>query len=345
MRKFKIWPRSAMERDKLTHINIGMNQNEHILHYKDLQPGDILMSEFEHPDAKEYFEALLIALQYRNHKTEPEKKKFMSGVLVILRGLIITFDRDIYTHAAFWNGEAVVEAGMSGVNANPISHYMDTVTDVYRFTNSGEGLGSEAYPTDPVLQKANWLVDQDLDYSFETAYLYMFLCVTRWNRAQWIEDVQKFLEIHVKAVDPKYIELFFKVYHHKIVQFFEWMADEIIRLIIAFRDDKGLVCSETVAYIFNKAEPVGKYHLEKPLDSSDGQLHKSKQEPTILDCANIKTERLLNDLTESFKQAEFPKTSGKNAENWSQAIDIEYTPHDIARSKNTHLAGRLVLIG
>lgn len=302
------------------------------------------MSAFEHPGTKAYFKALLKALRYRNYKNEDEKKKFLSGILVILRGLIITFDRDIYTHAAFWNGEAVVEAGMSGVKANPIAHYMNTVTDVYRFTKNGDELGSKIFPTDPVLQKAKWLVDQELEYSYETAYLYMFLCVTRWEREQWIKDIQAFLENHIKAVDPKYIELFFKAYRQQILQFFEWMADEIIRLIIAFRDDKGLVCSETVALIFNDAKPTGKYHLEKPLERTNDQSEKVQNKPVLLNQSDSVEEKLLKELTQSFKEAEFPNTTASNSDNWSHKVDIEYTPHDIARSQNTSLAGRLVLI-
>ena len=177
-----------------------------------LNPGDILLCVFEHPSADTYFEALVEVIKYYNYKNEADQKKFLDNALIILRGLIITFDDDIYTHAAFWNGEKVVEAGLSGVKANPIEHYQDTITDIFRFIKDGQELDSEELSVAPLLKNSQNLIDQNLSYSYETAYLYIFLCLTRWKREEWIQEIQNFLKAQIPKNQSHFIELFFEAY-------------------------------------------------------------------------------------------------------------------------------------
>lgn len=312
--------------------------NHQILKKPDLKPGDIFLCVFEHPGAEAYFEALLEAIKYYQYKNDDERRKFLESALVILRGLIITFDEDIYTHAAFWNGEKVVEAGLSGVKANPIEHYQNTITDVFRFIKDGQELGSDELSTAPLLKNSQDLIDQNLSYSYETAYLYILLCITRWKREEWIQEILNFLKAQIPENQSRYIEFFFEAYHDKIVLVFEWMADEMIRQIVKYRNDDGLVCSETVAKIYNEAKPVGKYHIEKPLTSA---LSSSSffEQPSNQDF----DEQILKNLIDSIENLEIRSTGNNASVSWENVIDIEYTPHDLARSKNTFLAGRLDL--
>jgi len=306
----------------------------------DLLAGDILLCVFEHPGAEAYFESLIDIIKYYNYKNDADRKKFLENALIILRGLIITFDDDIYTHAAFWDGKAVVEAGLSGVKANPIDHYKNTITDIYRFTKNGQELNSEEFPCLPLVEKAHWLVDQNLSYSYETAYLYILLCLTRWKREDWIYAMKESLKNRLSANNSAYIELIFSLYHDKIILLFEWMADELIRQIVAFRKDDGLVCSETVAKIYNEAKPEGSYHIEKPLNITTSTSFDSKQ----LKNENV-NEAVFAELSESLDEmpAMYSKSLRTSLTSSENVIDIEYTPHDLARSINTYLVGRLDL--
>ncbi len=306
-----------------------------------LKPGDILLCEFRHPGFDGYAEALITILKFRNAKSEEDQKKFMTAAFTILRGLIITFDQDIYTHAAFWDGKGVVEAGGNGVGRNPIDHYKGTETDVYRFVENGKQvLGTQEYPVEPLLELADEIVNENLNYSYNTAILMIFLCITRWEREAWINAVMNFLKSHLKSVNPNLIDLLFKANHDKLIELFEWMADEMIRRIVAFRNDNGLVCSETVAAIFNQAKPEGKYKLAKPLNSV---AIPHKEEESI----QLSPEDSENEWTEFFNQldrSEFPlKSSSPESSDWRKYADIIYTPHDIARSVNTMKVGKLNL--
>lgn len=308
---------------------------------KELKPGDILLCEFRHPGFDGYAEAFISILKFRNAKSEEDKKKFMTAAFTILRGLIITFDRDIYTHAAFWDGKGVVEAGGNGVRRNPIDHYKGTSTDVYRFVkNQKQVLGSQDYPLEPLLELADEIVNEELDYSYNTAILMIFLCITRWERNSWIDAIMNFLKSHLRSVDPDFIDFLFKANHEKLVEFFEWMADEMIRQIVSFRNDNGLVCSETVAAIFNQAEPKGKYNIEKPL-TSENPDKKALQKTTITNHSDSETE--WKTFFDSLTKSEFPLKSeyDKNSD-WREHADIIYTPHDIARSLNTTKVGKLI---
>lgn len=304
-----------------------------------LKPGDILLCEFRHPGFDGYAEAFISILKFRNAKSEEDQKKFMTAAFTILRGLIITFDQDIYTHAAFWDGKGVVEAGGNGVDRNPIDHYKGTETDVYRFVEKGKQvLGTQEYPVEPLLALADEIVNEDLNYSYNTALLMIFLCITRWEREAWIKDMETFLKNHLKSVNPVLIDLLFKVNHDKLIEFFEWMADEMIRQIVSFRNDNGLVCSETVAAIFNQAEPKGKYKIEKPLTAiqSEAKTQTEFHTPSLADAENN-----WNIFFDYLSEFEFPLSSA--ASDWRKHADIIYTPHDIAQSVNTLKVGELTL--
>ncbi len=309
---------------------------------KDLVPGDILLCSFKHPGKTAYIDAFLTALKYRNYNNDADRIKFLTAALTILRGLIITFDRDIYTHAAFWNGEAIVEAGLSGVKANPIEHYIGTPTDIYRFQKEGFELDSKEFPVEPLLKTAEDLVNKNLNYSYDTAYLYIFLCLTRWKRNEWIEEIESFLKTQISSKHSKYIELIFTQFHVQIVMLFENFADEVINQVVAFRKDKGLVCSETVAYIYNRTKPDGKYHIEKPLTSFQTKSHQNNQISSTKE--SVTTEQLdeIVSYLNSFESIMNSPTSSSNI-TWESVADITYTPHDLARSINTRLVGQLDL--
>ncbi|MTI88740.1 MAG: hypothetical protein FH748_12305 [Balneolaceae bacterium] len=156
----------------------------------------------------------------------------------------------------------------SRVDRHTLESYQGYNAHVYRYTADDDyKIGSSKYPVAPLLYKANSLVGKH-SYSYDTAILFMFLCVARWEREEWIRKMEDFLKKHIEIISPAIIEVLFKYNYDKLIRLLEWFADEIICQIIAFRKDKGLVCSETVALIYNEANPVGKYHIEKPLTAS-----------------------------------------------------------------------------
>lgn len=314
-----------------------MNLKE--LSVEDLKPGDIFLLSFKHPAVDKYFEALYAVL--KGLILRKDWNEFLGDALLILDGLIVSFDRDRYTHASFWDGEMIVEAGLGGVKRNLLETYRGIDVHVYRYAVDGElKLGTPGYPVQPLADRAKWLAKQDLNYSYTTAILFMFLCVTRWEREEWIQEMEDFLKRHVRIVNPEVIDILFKLNHDKLTRFFEWMADEMIRRIVAFRKDEGLVCSETVATIFNETEPVGKYHIDKPLNVAQNKAH----EPVTLEHSSSAKEAL-EKFVSLLEHNEIPATAENDRRNWNQVIDIMYTPHDIARSQNTQIAGRINVDG
>jgi len=306
-----------------------------------LKPGDIFLCEFKHPGATAYFEALITALRCRNYHNKEEKLKFLTAAFTILRGLIIYFDQDTYTHASFWDGKGIVEAGTNGVKRNPIEHYKGTNTDVFRFVKDDEFvLGTDDYPVEPLLELSQEILDEDLDYSYTTAILMIFLCITRWERNQWIKSMEAFLKDHVHSINPVIIDIIFEQEHDKLIEFFEWMADEMILQIARFRDDNGLVCSETVAAIFNQSEPKGKYHINKPLNSPASSLKNNRR--SLLLKTDKETHETIREFVDELKHVSFPVRTDRSSD-WRKHADMIYTPHDLARSENTRIIGRLSL--
>lgn len=309
-----------------------------------LNPGDILLCYVEKPGFAGYISALITLIKLRNHKNDDEekdkdeKKAQSAALFTILRGLIVWFDQDDYSHAAFWDGEKVAEAGSSGVNRNDISHYKNTITHVYRWIkNDDYVLGRPDYPVQPLIDTSNHIVEQKLPYSYSTAYLYMFLCFTRWKREEWIALMKTFLQAHLAEFTHPFIEELFQKHAQKLHVFLEWLADDIIDKILSFRHDKGMVCSEFVAAVFNTSPPEGKYTIEKPLLTS-ANIHGANallvtSENDIIDLQNF---------GELLVTTSFPATNSEKPI-LSDRISILYTPHDIARSVNTSYIGVLEL--
>lgn len=295
------------------------------------------MCYYEHPDFSTYLESLITVIRLRNHKEEEE---FSKATLTILRGLIIWFDGDEYSHASFWDGEKVAEAGRDGIVRNDISHYKNTETHVYRFVHDDKlVLGTPEYPVEPLLDSSKKIVTdyKGIPYSYDTAKLYMFLCFTRWKREEWIDLIREFLLSHTAKIAHPIVERFFQEHDHDLRAFLEWLADDIIDKILEFRKDKGMVCSEFVAAVFNTAEPKGHYELSKPLRSS-ASIKSAKNLLSVSedDAKNLET------LVELLQSTTFPPS--KNILDVDiERIGILYTPHDIARSVNTRKVGTLNL--
>ena len=302
---------------------------------KKLKRGDIFMCYYEHPDFSTYLDALITVIRLRHHKEEEE---FLKATFTILRGLIIWFDGDEYSHASFWDGEKVAEAGGKGIERNDISYYKNTETHVYRFVVDDKlVLGTPQYPVKPLIDTLNEIVSKHLPYSYDTAMLYMFLCFTRWKREEWINLIKEFLLSHTSKFTHPIVERFFQKHDHDLRAFLEWLADDIIDKILEFRKDKGMVCSEFVAAVFNTTEPKGHYELSKPLRSSASFTSAKNLLSVSEDDANT-----LDTLGELLQSTTSPLS--KN----TQEVDIErigilYTPHDIAGSVNTKKVGVLDL--
>ena len=68
----------------------------------------------------------------------------------------------LYSHAAFFNGELIVEAGLRGVVSTPLEKEViaQKYVDVYRFkSDTGMDFSFPDWPADPVVQRANYYLE------------------------------------------------------------------------------------------------------------------------------------------------------------------------------------------
>lgn len=89
--------------------------------------------------------------------------------------VIRTLDDGIYSHAAVWDGECVVEATLRGVRRSSLKEEQEqSYIDVYRWRPTpptAHVLGDAAYPYQPVTAEADKIADARLDYSYSKMVL------------------------------------------------------------------------------------------------------------------------------------------------------------------------------
>jgi hypothetical protein len=274
----------------------------------------------------------------------------------LVHWIIGYFDRCHYCHASFWNGEMVVESrAQGGLRANDISTYSEDVVDVYRYHRDDHWVGDPDLPVAPLLQEAQALVDRHWTYGFDSAYLLAILCVTRWNRSQWVDHIRDLLVRHAGPDWEAEIDALFRSYRPQIDAIVEKLIVLALEVVRKYRDRKGYVCSQAVAVIYNEAgdanSPAGTYRITKP-------THLAMAKREILLAAAIPREEggaAREEVTQRLRlQLErMPVHSAKTLsaavhteyESWQADLleDTFYTPRDLAESSETELAGRLVL--
>jgi len=282
----------------------------------------------------------------------------MDAATPLIHWIIGFFDQYHYFHASFWNGTKLVESRIAGgLRENDIGTYANDIVDVYRYQKDGHWVGSAQLPVGPLLHKAQSLVDLHWPYGFDSAYLLGILCVTRWERAKWVDNIRDILIRH--APFPELEEPI-----GKLIEQFRPQIDALIEHLIVlaldavrkYRERKGYVCSQTVAVIFNEAGDAqhapGTYEIEKP-------TYALRATPALALVAQPGSEAdgvaACEDLIRSLgvELERLPAVQaraslaarGESYESWQAFLreDSFYTPRDLAESGNTRLVGRLEL--
>jgi hypothetical protein len=274
----------------------------------------------------------------------------------LVHWIIGYFDECHYCHASFWNGEKVVESrSQGGLRANDILTYREDTVDVYRYHRDDHWLGDPELPVDPLLQKAQALVDKHWTYGFDSAYLLAILCVTRWDRSQWVDHIRDFLICHAPSGWQEQIETLFHDFRPQIDVIVERLIVEALEVVRKYRDRKGYVCSQTVAVIYNQAgdakNPLGTYKITKPTYMAIATSKVQVAPPSPQEEGVAARDEMIQKLRFQLEQMPVPLASTLSAavhteyETWQADLleDTFYTPRDLAESSNTELAGRLVL--
>jgi hypothetical protein len=244
-----------------------------------------------------------------------------------------------YSHAAICtdldvkDGPKIIESTRIGVVENPLKPDItdQEYVDVYRFqSDTGETFGSAAWPSQPVIRRANYYRDQKTQYAFNQLYLMSILIFVR------------------KAPIGKLGKANLRLFLDQMIRFFKENSE---------RRKKQVTCSEMVYRCFYDADaaPKGKYGLTVRVTiGPDRQLIKGLQSSSreIHPELDGDTQRLLREAEDLFLQNqsglrdEFAPVGqphiilGAKAPNPNVNADL-VTPRDLQMSPNLKLLGRL----
>ncbi len=324
----------------------------------DLRAGDILLCRIPELSRQQIFSCVeqLLAGYLSTRRFDA------TAAAPLIHWVIGYFDRGGYCHASFWNGSKLVESRLTGLRENELSTYSEDTVDVFRYQREGHAVGDACLPVSPLLQRAQALVDLHWPYGFDSGYLLAILCVTRWHRKEWVDRIRDLL---LHGTDSPWLE---KAIHElfdenrpRIDALVERLVTAALEVVRRYRNRQGMVCSQTVAVIYNEAcdgaHPAGSYAIRKPsysvaaaapvLLASAGQDEGSR-EAWEARLRSLRTR--LQQLPEpgSLLRAAAAGTGhrgGTEYESWQEELraDSLYTPRDLARSENTRLVGRLQL--
>ncbi|MCP3870535.1 MAG: hypothetical protein GY703_21070, partial [Gammaproteobacteria bacterium] len=96
--------------------------------------------------------------------------------------IIRVVDGGDYSHAAFFDGQDIVEAGLRGVVITPLEKEVEAqkYVDVYRFkSDTGSTFSLPDWPSEPVVQRAHYYFDKGTEYADNQLYLVGLLIVVR----------------------------------------------------------------------------------------------------------------------------------------------------------------------
>lgn len=159
--------------------------------------------------------------------------------------LIIKLDNGIYSHAAVWDGECVVEATLHGVWRTTLEdEETQAYLDAYRWRPSppnGHVLGDTDYPYEPVTQEADTIAASGAKYSYGKLMLAA-------------------LVIGVSKVPPDSIT---RALVRKVL-------NELAAWVLALEKEgkRGTTCTEVVATTFWDASPQRRYAINIRVDGS-----------------------------------------------------------------------------
>lgn len=148
------------------------------------------------------------------------------------------FDGGDYSHAALFDGNNIVEAGLRGVVMTPLEKEVaaQKYVDVYRFkSDEGSSFSVPDLPVKPVIDRAHHYLQAETKYANNQLYLLGFLLA-----------LNKFPYDRVKKVALRTCLI---------------LALKLYKKIAQGKETKSVVCSELVYRSFYEAEPRGKYGL------------------------------------------------------------------------------------
>lgn len=317
-----------------------------------LKTGDVLLCNIPELSFLQYLKTIEAVL-----KNYIQTSHFsMEEATPLIHWIIGVFDGYHYCHASFWNGEKVVESRIKGgLRANDISTYSEDTVDVYRYHRDGQWVGDPSLPVDPLLRKAQSLVDRHLPYGFDSAYMLAILCVTRWHRAEWVDRIRDLLVRYGPAGWEKTIDGLFQAFRPQIDALIEALIVQALRVVQKYLDGKGYVCSQTVAIIYNEAGdaeyPTGTYKIVKPTYAVAAEPRVMVASPRRQREEVAACEAMVGRLRVQLEQLRVPAALKLTAaahsdyKAWQAELrrDSFYTPRDLAQSSNTDLVGRLKL--
>lgn len=152
--------------------------------------------------------------------------------------LIRLIDGGIYSHAALYDGNIIVEAGLREVVETPLETELKAqkYVDIYRFkSDSGNYFSIPDWPVSPVIDKAHNYLDKGTKYANNQLYLIGVLIILRKLPHKRIE----------KIVLRSVLDQVFK----------------LLKGIVKGKEVKSVVCSEFVYRSFYEATKDRKYGL------------------------------------------------------------------------------------
>ena len=231
-----------------------------------------------------------------------------------------------YSHAALFDGNVIVEAGLRGVVVTPIEKEVEAqkYVDVYRFkSDSGSTFSLPDWPVEPVTNRIHYYLNKGTKYADNQLYLVGLLIVVRKLPYGRVE----------KAVLRAILAMIFKLF----------------KRILEGKETKSVVCSELVYRSFYEAIPKKKYGLTikgtlAPLKASIDSLveselvedyqHDEEIENTISQIGKMYRE--INPELPASEEILFSLKAG----NPLVAAEM-VSPHDLQLSPNLEKIGRL----
>ncbi|WP_035241004.1 hypothetical protein [Desulfobacter vibrioformis] len=232
-----------------------------------------------------------------------------------------------YSHAAFFNGGTIIEAGSRGVVQTPLEKEVSAqkYVDVYRFrSDSGMDFSSQGWPVDPVVQRANYYFEKGTKYADNQLYLVGVLIIIRKLPHDRVE----------KAVLRAIIAMVFKLF----------------KRIFDGKETKSVVCSELVYRSFYEAIPEKKYGLsikgtlaplKTRLDSLvENESGDESSDDTELNEMIEQAEQMYWKINPHLAPNKHEINSLLKAGNPLVAAEM-VSPHDLETSPNLDLIGRI----
>ena len=242
--------------------------------------------------------------------------------------VIRLIDGGDYSHAAFYDGEKIVEARLKGVVSTPVEDEVGVqkYVDVYRFkSDTGEGFLSKDWPPDPVIEKAHYYLNKGTKYAHNQLYLVGVLIIVR------------------KLPTNPVIRTALRLIIDEVFDLFKSIAEG--------KEAKSVVCSELVYRCYYEANsvPPNKYGLaiKGTLGSDDSSKDGFIEEENLLDLYDEKTIEKAKKIEEYFWQINpnFNQENNLLLEGGSPFVAPEMvTPKDLQTSSNLVKIGRLVKV-